>query len=133
MGATISRSVKKFMQDVEKDIDMKMKDSDLAIGTMAVRDSPVITGAFVTSWTISDASNKGRARTSRGKPPRTESEAKSEAQALIEQDANSLPEDTTRFYVNNRAPHAKGALKNRPDFFEQVKASALQILKEKFR
>jgi hypothetical protein len=133
MGATVSRSVRKFMKDVSKDLDTKLKDSAMDMATAAIQESPVQTGAFVTSWTVSDRSNRGRSRTSRGRPKRSESEAKTEASLLVSNDIDALPEETRNIYLNNRAPHTWSALKNRPDFFENVKARAFEALKARFR
>lgn len=72
-----------------------------------IKFSPVDTGAFVTSWSISTTSNMGRSISSRGKPRRQPPEAKqAEAMSLIRSDLDSIPVDADVMYFNNRAPHA---------------------------
>ena len=110
MGVTISRSIKKFAKDIETFVAKGLKEAAEDTAMAAILESPVDTGAFVTSWTISEKSNRGRSRSSKGKPKTTASQAMSEAADLIAGDLASIPDDAKSIYLNNRAPHAGVAL-----------------------
>lgn len=74
----------------------------------AVEISPVDTGAYVTSHTITTVSGGGRSRTSHNKPKDQDPEAKrNEAFDQLLGDIASLPEEATKVYFTNRSPHAK--------------------------
>ncbi len=78
------------------------------VAEKAVQISPVDTGAYVTSHTITTVSGTGRSRTSHNKPKNQDPQAKkSEAFDQLLGDIASLPEDATKVYFTNRAPHAK--------------------------
>jgi hypothetical protein len=111
MGVTISRSIKKFMTQVQKHIGTGLKEAAEESAMAAILASPVDTGAFVTSWSIAQQSNRGRSRSSKGKPKITASQAMEEAASLIEQDLSNIPDDAKSIYLNNRAPHAGAATK----------------------
>jgi hypothetical protein len=74
----------------------------------AIMISPVDTGAYVTSFTVTTISGGGRSKTSHGKPRGQDAEAKkSEAFDQVLGDIAALPLDVTKVYLTNRAPHAK--------------------------
>jgi aryl-alcohol dehydrogenase-like predicted oxidoreductase len=137
MGVQTSKSIKQFQKEVQGKISSNLKEAAQEAGLAAIAASPVKTGAFITSWTISDASNKGRSRSSKGKPRKTYSEAASEAVELQNQDLASLPDDITKVYLNQRAPHAGFAMGS-PTQEDQVaidsaKAAFLEILRSLFK
>lgn len=111
MAVTISRSIKKFTKDLEEYVAKGLKQAAEDSAMSAILSSPVDTGAFVTSWSIAQQSNRGRSRSSKGKPKTTASQAMEEAASLIEQDLSRIPDDATKIYLNNRAPHA-GAVRD---------------------
>ena len=79
----------------------------LEFASGVVNFSPVDTGAFVNSWSISTTSNGGRSISSRGKPRKQPPEVKkAEAISRIQSDLDSFPADLDVMYFNNRAPHA---------------------------
>ena len=74
----------------------------------AVEISPVDTGAYVTSHTITTVSGGGRSRTSHNKPKDQDKKVKKdEAFDQLLGDIASLPEEATKVYFTNRSPHAK--------------------------
>jgi hypothetical protein len=94
----------------------------------------VDTGAFVTSWTITDRSNKGRSRSSNGRPKTTYEAAQAQAQELQAQDLASLPDEIDRIYLNNRAPHAGFAMGVvRGDEIADVKQAFFDRIRESFQ
>lgn len=78
------------------------------VAESVVMDSPVDTGAFVTSWSITTSSGSGRSRTSDNKPRNQDPGAKrSEAFGQLQGDINTIPLNAPNIYLANRAPHAK--------------------------
>lgn len=70
--------------------------------------SPVDTGAYITSHTITGSSGNGRARTSRGKPRGQDHGAKvGEALGQLMGDIAGLPKKDSKTYIANRSPHAR--------------------------
>ena len=73
-----------------------------------VSDSPVDTGAFVTSWTITTSSGAGRSRTANNKLGGQDISAKhAEALTQLRSDIASIPPTMPNIYITNRAPHAR--------------------------
>lgn len=75
---------------------------------VAEKVSPVDTGAYIESHTITTGRTDGRAR--RADVRRTSSNPQANrdaARALLAGDIAALPKDATKVYVNNRSPHAK--------------------------
>jgi len=68
--------------------------------------SPVYSGAYVKSHSITTSSGNGRSRTSTGKPSANPAAEREEARALLYGDIAGIPKDTTKVYINNRSPHA---------------------------
>lgn len=70
--------------------------------------SPVDTGAYITSHTITGRSGNGRSRTSHGKPKRQSFGLKaSESLSQLMSDIGTLSKDETKTYISNRSPHNK--------------------------
>lgn len=106
MAQKIARSLNAILKQIENDLDQVR---DVFLTRMAedlVSFSPVDTGAYVTSHSITTATNLGRSRTSENKPTGM-AEAPMKAQALDQllSDIANLPKDTTKVYMNNRSPH----------------------------
>jgi len=78
------------------------------VAERAVQESPVDTGAYVTSHTITTVSGGGRSRTSHNKPKNQDEKVKKdEARDQLLSDIAALPADATKVYFTNRSPHAK--------------------------
>ena len=74
----------------------------------AVMLSPVDTGAYVESFSVTTISGGGRSRSSHGRPKGQDPEAKkSQAFEQLLGDISVIPPDVTKVYLTNRAPHAK--------------------------
>lgn len=108
MAQKIARSLNAILKQIENDLDQVR---DVFLTRMAedlVSFSPVDTGAYVTSHSITTGSGSGRMRKSDGKPTGM-AEAPMKAQALDQllSDIAGLPQSTTKVYMNNRSPHNK--------------------------
>jgi hypothetical protein len=98
---SVLRTVERRVEEVVPIFLEKMADT-------AVSKSPVDTGAYVTSWSITTSSGSGRSRTSHNKPSVPNSqEKKNEAFAQLLGDIASIPPTMPNIYIANRAPHAK--------------------------
>jgi len=108
MAQNIQRSVTQILRSVEEKLD-EVRDEFL--GNMArdlVSRSPVDTGAYVTSHSITTTSGAGRSRTSENKPRGQNTGAKQgEALEQLYSDIAAIPDGATKVYINNRSPHNK--------------------------
>jgi hypothetical protein len=108
MAQKIQRSVTQILRSVEEKLD-EVRDEFL--GSMArdlVSRSPVDTGAYVTSHSITTTSGAGRSRTSENKPRGQDTGAKQqEGLEQLYSDIAALPAGATKIYINNRSPHNK--------------------------
>jgi hypothetical protein len=128
MGVKVSRSIKKFGKDIEQFVGKSLKEASEITARGAIQQSPVDTGAFVESWTISKRSDTGRGISTSGRSKVTKSEAYTKAEQNIASDLSNIPDDTKSIYLTNRAPHANLALAgpqlSSVDVEERVKAMA---------
>lgn len=80
------------------------------VAEKAIMASPVDTGAYVESFTVTTISGGGRSRSSHNKPSIVGDDAKrtkkDQVFAELLGDIAVLPPDTTKVYLTNRAPHA---------------------------
>jgi hypothetical protein len=83
----------------------------VSLGNYAVQISPVQTGSFVESWSLSPIGTRGhRYKNSRNKPLKDNESAKADGRANIASDANTYKEQIIEkggAVLSNRAPHAK--------------------------
>lgn len=78
------------------------------IASTAVSRSPVDTGAYVTSHTITTSTGAGRSRTSHNKPRNQDvQQKKDEAFNQLMGDIASIPPTMPNIYFTNRSPHAR--------------------------
>ena len=69
--------------------------------------SPVDTGAYMSSHSITTTRGAGRGRTSHGKAPNKDPQAASaEALSALMGDISSLPNEALAIYIANNSPHA---------------------------
>jgi len=108
MAQNVQRSVTQILRSVEEKLDEVRSEF---LGNMArdlVSRSPVDTGAYVTSHSITTTSGAGRSRTSENKPRGQDTGAKQvEALEQLYSDIAAIPDGATKVYINNRSPHNK--------------------------
>lgn len=101
-------SVLKQLQKVEQQLE---KFPELFLNKVAdylVKASPVDTGAYIESHTITTGRTSGRMRRSDVRETSSNPQANRDtARTLLSSDIQSLPKGVTKVYVNNRSPHAK--------------------------
>jgi hypothetical protein len=103
----IKRSLIPFITKAKEQLDEVKSGFLEKIATTLVGFSPVDTGAYVESHSITTSSGSGRARTSHGKPRGVEpSGRKAEALNQLLSDVASVG-DSPKVYMNNRSPHNK--------------------------
>lgn len=106
MVQNIQRSVTQILRTVEERVD-EVRDEFLKnMAQDLVAKSPVDTGAYVTSHSITTTSGAGRSRSSDNKPRGQDVGAKQqEGLEQLYSDIAALPTGVTRIYINNRSPH----------------------------
>jgi hypothetical protein len=96
----------------------------------AIMASPVDTGAYVESFTVTTISGGGRSRSSHGRPRGQNVEAKKEeAFNQVLGDIAVLPLDVTKVYLTNKAPHAP-SVEGYHGVFAEVRNVASYLLDE---
>jgi hypothetical protein len=108
MAVRIKRELGSILKRVEEQLD-EVRDGFLhKMAETVVGFSPVDSGAYVESHSITTRSGSGRARSSDARPSRQIPEEKrGVALDQLQADIESLPRDTTKVYLNNRSPHNK--------------------------
>lgn len=104
----VQRSLTSIVKRIEGQLDNVKTIFLQKIATTLVSFSPVDTGAYVTSHSITDRSGNGRSRTSHGKSKRQDKTAKGvEALTQLMGDIAALSKNETKTYIANRSPHSK--------------------------
>lgn len=91
----------------------------------AIDASPVDTGAYVESMSVTQTRGSGRSRTSHGRPRKQPREVMiSKAKGMVDGDIASIPPEAPIIYINNHAPHAG---------FVEGKYGPIQLAREMMR
>lgn len=123
MRAKINKgSIDKKIKAAEAKLEEKTKGQLTDIAEFATESSPVLTGAFVTSWAISTAGGGGRSVSSIGKPRASDKAAKQgEGLRQLLSDIQSIKVlEQPQITLSNRAPHA-GDVDNKYDLSRRIK------------
>lgn len=106
--SNIQRSVTSILKGIESDLELVRTEFLKGMAEELVSRSPVDTGAYITSHSITTTSGAGRMRSSEGKPRQQSGPAKrEEALGQLLGDIAALPPEATKVYLNNRSPHNK--------------------------
>lgn len=104
----VQRSLTAIVKKIEGQLDDVKTLFLQKIAQTLISHSPVDTGAYITSHSITGRSGNGRSRTSHGKPRRQDRSAKgAEALDQLMGDIAGLSKDETKTFIANRSPHAK--------------------------
>lgn len=100
-------SLSKWMKKVEAQVDAVRDEFLRNVADSIVNLSPVKTGAYVSSHSITTSSGAGGRQASKGKPKLANGQAaKEEARGKLYGQISALPEGSTTVFVANRSPHA---------------------------
>ena len=105
----ISKTFDQKLDLIEQKAEDAVKNKLVDIGQTAVANSPVDTGAYVTSFSYSVGSGRPRGKSSRNMPRGQDSEAmRQEGLNNLINDINRIPNllDTTTITLRNGSPHA---------------------------
>lgn len=117
----VSTGILKQIRDVQKGLDGFQEIFLGKISDFLVTQSPVDTGAYVESHSITTGRSNGRMRRSDVRLPAANKEEKRQiARDQLASDIAGLPEGATKVYVNNRSPHAP-YVENRERIYDRVK------------
>lgn len=110
----LSRRVDTLLRDIEEDYFvvreefLKEASAYLVYGVTDGDMSPVDTAAYVESHSIRSTKGAGRSRSSRNRPTHSNpSAARSQSLQTLISEAESLPREEVKVYMNNNSPHAQ--------------------------
>jgi len=108
---TISPSFQKKMSKLNELVGDSIEEKLVSLGNYAVEISPVQTGSFVESWSLTPIGVGGiRSKKSGNKPLKDNESAKSDGRANIAKDANTYKKQIVEkggAVLANKSPHAK--------------------------
>ena len=108
---TISPSFQAKMDKIDELIGDRIEEKLVSLGKYAIAISPVQTGSFVESWSLTPIGVGGiRSRKSDNKPLKDNQAAKADATANIQKDATTYSKQIVEkggAVLANKAPHAK--------------------------
>ena len=111
MQVTISPSFQKKMSKLDKLVGEAIEEKLVSLGNYAVQISPVQTGAFVESWSLSPIGTRGhRYENSNNRPLKDNESAKAAGRSNIAADANTYKKQIVEkggAVLANRSPHAR--------------------------
>ena len=130
----VQRSLTSIIKKIEGQLDDVKTNFLQKVAATLIGYSPVDTGAYITSHSITSRSGNGRSRTSHGKPQRQDKAVKgAEALEQLMGDIAALSKDETNTYISNRSPHARYVENGSPTIsarfvYTQTKAMAPTLL-----
>lgn len=102
----VQRSLTSIIKKIEGQLDDVKTIFLQKVATTLVSYSPVDTGAYITSHSITNRSGNGRSRTSHGKAKGQDRTTKgAESLEQLMSDIGALSKDSTKTYIANRSPH----------------------------
>ena len=108
---TISPSFMRKMEKLDELVGDAVEEKLISLGNYAVQISPVKTGSFVESWSLSPIGTRGhRYKNSDNKPLKDNESAKADGRSNLAEDANKYKKQIVEkggAVLSNRAPHAR--------------------------
>lgn len=128
-----SRTLRKQLEDLTNQLEGFQKIFLNKVANELVNRSPVDTGAYVESNTISTSRSAGRSRSARIRTTSPDPEQNRQlARQQLAGDIAGIPDEATKVYITNRSPHSR-YVESRHKVFGLTKQNLPELARQAFQ